>query len=143
MFLGNVLLTSGIWLSMLLGVVGLIFAFVLIRGILAAPAGDGRMKEVAAAIEEGAKAYLRRQVATISVIAVIIFILTFLFKGLPTSVGFLLGAVCSLAAGYIGMRIAVLANVRTAFAAAHSGTARCGWRSMAGRSPGCLWWVLR
>ncbi len=120
MVLGAILVSSGIWLSMLLGVVGLVFAFSLIRGILAAPAGDGRMKQVAAAIEEGAKAYLRRQVATISVIAVIIFVLTLFFKGFPTSIGFLLGAVCSLAAGYVGMRIAVLANVRTAFAAATS-----------------------
>ena len=120
MVLGSILISSGIWLSMLLGVGGLVFAVMLIRGILAAPAGDGRMKQVAAAIEEGAKAYLKRQVRTISYIAVIIFILTYVCKGLPTSLGFLIGAVCSLAAGYIGMRIAVLANVRTAFAAAHS-----------------------
>lgn len=120
MFLGNILVWSGIWLAMLFGVGGLVYAFLLIRGILAAPAGDGRMKQVAAAIEEGAKAYLRRQVATISVIAVLIFLLTLACKGLPTSIGFLLGAVCSLAAGYTGMRIAVLANVRTAFAAGQS-----------------------
>ena len=78
------------------------------------------MREVASAIEEGAKAYLRRQVLTIGAIAIVIFILTFWTKGLPTSLGFVLGAVCSLAAGFIGMRIAVLANVRTAYAAQHS-----------------------
>ena len=91
-------------------------AFVLIRSILGAAAGDGRMKKVAAAIEEGARAYLKRQVATIGVIAAVIFVLTYAFKGAPTALGFLLGAACSLAAGYIGMRIAVLANVRTAHA---------------------------
>ncbi len=114
---GSPLLTIGIWISLLLAVGGLVFAFNLIKGILAAPAGDGRMREVGRAIEEGAKAYLNRQVITISIIAVIIFILLIVFKDWPTSFGFLLGAVCSLAAGFIGMRVAVLANVRTAFAA--------------------------
>ena len=113
-------LTNGIWLSLVLAAAGLFCSFYLIRMIVAAPAGDGRMKEVAAAIEEGAKAYLNRQVATIGAIAVIIFLLMFFSKGLPTSLGFVLGAVCSLAAGFIGMRVAVLANVRTAFAAQHS-----------------------
>ena len=119
MFLGA-LLSTGIWISLVLAAAGLFCSFYLIRMIVAAPAGDGRMREVASAIEEGAKAYLKRQIATISAIAVIIFLLTFFFKGLPTSLGFLLGAVCSLAAGFIGMRIAVMANVRTAYAAQHS-----------------------
>jgi K(+)-stimulated pyrophosphate-energized sodium pump len=117
MLLGSFLLSTGIWFTLLLAVGGLGFAFVLIRGIIVAPAGDGRMKQVAAAIEEGARAYLKRQVNTISVIAVIIFLLTAYFKGWPTAVGFLIGATCSLVAGYVGMRIAVLANVRTAYAA--------------------------
>jgi K(+)-stimulated pyrophosphate-energized sodium pump len=117
MVLGSLLLTSGLWLSLFLAAGGLGCAFYLITVIVAAPAGDGRMKEVAAAIEEGARAYLNRQVVTIGVIAVLIFMLTGYFKGAPTAVGFLVGAACSLAAGFIGMRIAVLANVRTAFAA--------------------------
>ncbi len=116
MFLGA-LLTSGVWISLVLAVLGIGCSFYLIRMILAAPAGDGRMKEVASAIEEGAKAYLSRQVATIGAIAVVIFLLAFFTKGLSTSLGFLLGATCSLAAGFVGMRVAVLANVRTAFAA--------------------------
>ena len=113
MFLGDFLLNTGIWISLLFAIVGLAAAFYLVKLILAAPAGDGRMKQVASAIEEGAKAYLNRQVVSIGIIAVIIFILTAIFKGAPTAVGFLIGAVCSLAAGFIGMRIAVLANVRT------------------------------
>ena len=119
---------SGVTISLLLAVVGLICSFYLIRVIVKAPAGDGRMKEVASAIEEGAKAYLNRQVATIGVIAVVIFLLAVYFKGWPTAWGFLIGAACSLAAGFIGMRIAVLANVRTAQAA---GTSRHGALCMA------------
>ena len=122
MVLAEFLLTNGISLSLVCAVVGLLFAGSLIRGILAASPGNARMRQIAAAIEEGAKAYLRRQVMTISGIAVVIFILLLFFKDHllkdgATSLGFLVGAVCSLAAGFIGMRIAVLANTRTAQAA--------------------------
>jgi K(+)-stimulated pyrophosphate-energized sodium pump len=80
------------------------------------------MRQIAAAIEEGAKAYLHRQVITISGIAAVIFVLLFVFKDHflhdgAASIGFVVGAVCSLSAGFIGMRIAVLANTRTAQAA--------------------------
>ena len=114
MLLGVSPLSSGITISLLLAAVGLACSFYLIKMIVAAPAGDGRMKEVAGAIQEGARAYLNRQVATIGVIATVIFLLVAWKKDWPTSFGFLIGAVCSLAAGFIGMRIAVLANVRTA-----------------------------
>jgi K(+)-stimulated pyrophosphate-energized sodium pump len=97
--------------------VGFLFALVLIRSILVAPAGNAKMAMIAAAVQEGAKAYLNRQILTISVISVIIMVALFYLKGLPTTVGFFIGALCSLAAGYVGMRIAVLANVRTAQAA--------------------------
>jgi K(+)-stimulated pyrophosphate-energized sodium pump len=93
---------------------GLAFAIILIRVIMASPAGNAKMQQIAAAVQEGAKAYLGRQVRTISVIAVVIAALLAFFKDRYTSVGFVLGAVCSLAAGFIGMRIAVVANVRTA-----------------------------
>jgi len=72
------------------------------------------MREIAGAIQEGAKAYLNRQITSISIISLVIFAAVAYLRDLPTALGFLLGAVCSLAAGYIGMRIAVLANVRTA-----------------------------
>ncbi len=101
-------------LSLVGGLVGLIVAIVLIRGIFSAPSGNDKMRAIAGAIEEGAKAYLGRQVRTISVIAVLIAILVFFFKDAATAVGFVIGAVCSMVAGFIGMRIAVMANVRTA-----------------------------
>ncbi|MDQ3314557.1 MAG: sodium-translocating pyrophosphatase [Verrucomicrobiota bacterium] len=116
------ILDIGVTLSMLLAAGGLVFAFFLIRAVISHSPGNERMREIAAAVEEGAKAYLRRQVVTISAIAAVIFILLFIFKDGPTAIGFLIGAFCSLAAGYIGMRIAVLANVRTAHAASSSRT---------------------
>jgi len=102
---------------MLCAVIGLAFAFFLILAIMRHSPGNERMREISAAVQEGAKAYLNRQVKTISVIAVVIFILLFIFKDHPTAIGFVIGAFCSLAAGFIGMRVAVLANVRTAQAA--------------------------
>jgi K(+)-stimulated pyrophosphate-energized sodium pump len=108
---------------MVCAVIGLAFAIGLILTVKKASAGNARMKEIAGAIQEGAKAYLNRQVITISAIAILIFILLFIFKDHPTAIGFLIGAACSLAAGFIGMRIAVLANTRTTEAARKSRTA--------------------
>src|SRR5206468_11923075 len=110
-------LQSGVPFSMVCAVIGLVFAFVLIGVVMRAPAGNERMRQISAAVQEGAKAYLNRQVVTISAIAVIIFILLFIFKDHLTAVGFLVSAFCSLSAGFIGMRVAVIANVRTTQAA--------------------------
>jgi K(+)-stimulated pyrophosphate-energized sodium pump len=117
------ILESGVTLSMVCAAVGLAFAFFLVRTVIRLSPGNERMRQIAGAIEEGAKAYLARQVKTISVIAVVIFALLFYFRDGPTAAGFLLGAFCSLAAGYIGMRIAVLANTRTTQAATQSRSA--------------------
>jgi K(+)-stimulated pyrophosphate-energized sodium pump len=111
------LLNSGVTLAMVCAAVGLVFAGFLIAAIVRASPGNERMRQISGAIQEGAKAYLNRQVVTISVIAAILFILLFFYKDHSTAVGFLIGAFCSLAAGYIGMRIAVLANTRTTQAA--------------------------
>src|SRR5881227_2168438 len=116
-FLALNLLSSGVPLSMVCAVVGLAFAFFLIAAVARSPSGNERMREISGAVQEGARAYLNRQVITISSIAVIIFILLFIFKDRPTAIGFMIGAFCSLSAGYIGMRIAVVANVRTTQAA--------------------------
>src|SRR6516225_3584481 len=119
-FLALNILTSGVPLSMVCAVIGLSAAFFLIAAVVRSPAGNQRMREIAGAVQEGAKAYLNRQVITISSIAVIIFILLFIFKDRPTAIGFVIGAFCSLSAGFIGMRIAVVANVRTTQAATES-----------------------
>src|SRR5262245_14761751 len=117
---GLTILNSGVPLSMVCAVIGLVAAFILLALVIRSPAGTDRMRQIAGAVQEGAKAYLNRQVITISSIAVIIFILLFIFKDHPTAIGFLVGAFCSLSAGFIGMRIAVVANVRTTQAATES-----------------------
>jgi len=114
------LLNRGVTLSMVCAVVGLVFAIFLIAAILRASPGNERMRQISGAIQEGAKAYLQRQVITISAIAAILFVLLFIYKDRSTAIGFVIGAFCSLAAGYIGMRIAVLANTRTTQAASSS-----------------------
>src|SRR6184192_3590909 len=117
------ILQSGVRLSLICAGIGLGCAFLLITVILRCSPGNERMRQISGAVQEGAKAYLNRQVMTISVIAVIIFFLLFFFKDHPTAIGFMIGAFCSMAAGYIGMRIAVLANVRAAQAASDTRTA--------------------
>src|SRR5260370_8911635 len=102
---------------MVCAVSGLVFAFFLIFAVMRHSAGNEKMREISAAVQEGARAYLNRQVKTISVIAVIIFILLFIFKDHSTAIGFVIGAFCSLAAGFIGMRVAVPPKVRTPRAA--------------------------
>src|SRR5216110_2852321 len=116
------ILQSGVRLSLICAGIGLGCAFLLITVILRCSPGNERMRQISGAVQEGAKAYLNRQVMTISLIAVIIFLLLFFFKDHPTAFGFLLGAFCSLAAGYIGMRIAVLANARVTQAATQDRT---------------------
>jgi K(+)-stimulated pyrophosphate-energized sodium pump len=117
------LLDSGVPLSMVCAVVGLAFAFFLIAAVKRLSPGNERMQQISAAVQEGAKAYLNRQLVTISVVAVVIFVLLWVFKDHPTAIGFVIGAFCSLSAGFIGMRIAVITNVRTTQAASKSRTA--------------------
>lgn len=99
--------------------IAILYGVVLIARILSLPSGDNKMNEIAKAIQEGAKAYLNRQYKTISIIAIILFlIIGFVPKlGWTIAIAFLIGAFLSALAGYIGMNISVKANVRTAEAA--------------------------
>ncbi|MFZ1983594.1 MAG: sodium-translocating pyrophosphatase [Desulfatitalea sp.] len=98
----------------LVGVVGVLFAIILATVVKSAPAGNEKMQEIASAIKEGAIAYLNRQMKSMGVAGIIIFIVIFASMGAKMAIGFLIGAVASFCAGYIGMRVSVIANVRTA-----------------------------
>jgi len=99
------------------GLLALVYGFLTARQILAASAGTPRMQEIAAAIQEGAQAYLNRQYATIASVGVVIGIILGAFLGIHVAIGFFIGAVLSGLTGYVGMNVSVRANVRTAAAA--------------------------
>ena len=111
---------TALWLIVLCGVLAILYAVWAIRSVLAADPGTARMQEIASAVREGAQAYLKRQYTTIGVVGIVIFVILAYFLGSSVAVGFLIGAVLSGAAGFIGMNVSVRANVRTAQAAIRS-----------------------
>jgi K(+)-stimulated pyrophosphate-energized sodium pump len=126
--------TNALWVILVISLVALVFAYYLVREVLAAPEGTPKMREIATAIQVGAKAYLSRQFRTVAVFMAIITVLLFFALPVPEdaahsefalrfgrSLAFLLGAAFSAITGYVGMWLAVRANVRTANAAKESG----------------------
>ncbi len=101
----------------LVGISGVIFAIILAITVKSAPAGDEKMTEIAEAIKTGAIAYLNRQLKSMGIAGIVMFVIIAFALGFKTAIGFLVGAVASFVAGYIGMRVSVIANVRTAEAA--------------------------
>ncbi len=112
-------MTTELALVIAAGLLALVYGVWQVRSILASPQGNERMREVAAAIQEGANAYLKRQYLTVSLVGVVIFVITIFLLGIYAAIGFAIGAILSGAAGFIGMLVSVRANVRTTEASRH------------------------
>ncbi len=109
-----------LWIIIACGALSIVYGALTTRSLLASSAGNARMQEIAAAIQEGASAYLARQYTTIAIVGVVIFGVLAYLLSFTVAIGFLIGALLSGAAGFIGMLVSVRANVRTTQASSES-----------------------
>ncbi len=110
-------MTATVWFAIACGILAVAYGIWTSRAVLGASAGSARMQEISGAVQEGASAYLNRQYTTIGIVGIVIAVILFFVFDLRVAIGFIIGAILSGAAGYIGMHISVRANVRTAEAA--------------------------
>ncbi len=110
-------MNEGLMFALVCAIIALVYGGVAAKWILGLPTGNDRMREIAAAVQDGARAYLNRQYTTIGIVGALLLVVIFIFLDTATAIGFAIGAVFSGLAGYIGMNISVRANVRTAEAA--------------------------
>jgi len=110
-------MNEGLMFALVCAIIALVYGGVAAKWILGLPTGNDRMREIAAAVQDGARAYLNRQYTAIGIVGVLLLTVIFIFLDTATAIGFAIGAVFSGVAGYIGMNISVRANVRTAEAA--------------------------
>ena len=132
-------MTLWFWIALAAGLAAVLFGWLQSRSIMKADAGSERMREIASAIQEGANAYLNRQYTTIGMVGVGVVVLLFIaFRSWEVPLGFVIGAVLSGAAGFIGMKVSVQANVRTTQAASKSLQAGLGMAFKSGAVTGLL-----
>ena len=110
-------MTGPLWIVIVCGVIALAYGIYLITSVMAAGTGTDRMREIAAAVQEGARAYLNRQYTTIGIVGIVVGAILWAFLGKYAGIGYFIGAILSGATGYVGMNVSVRSNVRTAEAA--------------------------